>query len=182
MVTDCYVTTSECQPIQYPPFQPPLSTDLLTALALTGTNHAEDQPVHLRLPLGNEVRSKHVKENVGDYAGLLGRACPAAVYEYVEDSEGGGKVENGGWEGKKLVINSQVMPFFDLPGDGGNADGFFVPLLIRIAFIASCAISKYLLRTLPGQSQKEVEVPNTVSNAVCYFRITRTDLSFIAIT
>lgn len=40
---------SECQPTEYPPFQPPLSTDLLTSLALTGTNHAEDQPVHLRV-------------------------------------------------------------------------------------------------------------------------------------
>lgn len=40
---------SECKPIEYPPFQPPLSTDDLTSIALTDTNHAENQPVHLRV-------------------------------------------------------------------------------------------------------------------------------------
>lgn len=122
---------SECQPIDYPAFQPPLSTDLLTSLALTGTNHAEDQPIHLRVRQyakqnvagkegekpsleqeetfteSSEVKREHVKANVGDYAGLLGRACPAQVYEYVEDESSQG--EGGeGWEGKRLVINSQV--------------------------------------------------------------------------
>ncbi|KAI0694134.1 hypothetical protein BC835DRAFT_1545230 [Cytidiella melzeri] len=121
---------SECQPIDYPSFQPPLSTDLLTSLALTGTNHAEDQPVHLRVrqyskqnTAGKEgerpsleqeeeytedkaSRRQHVKLNVGEYAGLLGRACPAQVYEYVDDEASQG--EGGeGWGGKKLVINSQ---------------------------------------------------------------------------
>lgn len=134
---------SKHQPIDYPPFQPPLSTDLMTSVALTGTNHAEDQPIHLRivktrkfvdelakeenLAAGagvnavkseveagsvpesrvteeREARINHLKVNVGQYAGLLGRACPAGVYEYV-DAEGG--VEEGSWNGKKLVINSQ---------------------------------------------------------------------------
>lgn len=122
---------SECQPIEYPPFEPPLSTDLLTSLALTGTNHAEDQPIHLRVRRyakqnaagaegekpsleqeeayteGNEVKREHVKANVGDYAGLLGRACPAQVYEYVDD-EASQSAGGEGWGGKKLVINSQV--------------------------------------------------------------------------
>ncbi|EGO00987.1 hypothetical protein SERLA73DRAFT_71953 [Serpula lacrymans var. lacrymans S7.3] len=97
------------KPIDYPAFQPPLSTDLLTSVALTGTNHAEDQLIHLRVCKGGdeskELRKKHVKENVGEYAGLLGRACPAAVYEYVDD-EGGASAEEG-WDGKKLIINSQ---------------------------------------------------------------------------
>ena len=94
----------ECQPIEYPPFQPPLSTDLLTSLALTGTNHAEDQPVHLRLPPGAEAAREHVKKNVGEFAGLLQRGCPAGVYEYVEEE---GTPSEESWEGKKLVINSQ---------------------------------------------------------------------------
>jgi len=93
---------SECEPIKYPPFQPPLSTDLLTSLSLTSTNHAEDQPIHLRIK--PEDRVAHVKKNVGEYAGLLGHACPAAVYEYVDAEPG----EEGSYEGKKLVINSQV--------------------------------------------------------------------------
>jgi Electron transfer flavoprotein-ubiquinone oxidoreductase, 4Fe-4S len=95
---------SECTPIVYPPPQPPLSTDLLTSLTLTATNHAEDQPVHLRLPPGLAAHRAHVQKNVGEYAGLLGRACPAAVYEYVDASEN----DKDAWEGKKLVINSQV--------------------------------------------------------------------------
>lgn len=147
------------QPIDYPAFEPPLSTDLMTSVALTGTNHAEDQPVHLRVVKtrkyveeldrarardekanvaigagskavqtcakntggGEEVvvvgeekkmRSEHVRVNVGQYAGLLGRACPAGVYEYVDQE--GSEVESGeGWMGKKLVINSQVR-FFSL--------------------------------------------------------------------
>ncbi|CAL1709450.1 unnamed protein product [Somion occarium] len=120
----------QCKPIEYPPFEPPLSTDLLTSLALTGTNHAEDQPVHLRVRKylssndvgkegqdpaeeetfveSKELRRDHVKVNVGEYAGLLGRACPAQVYEYVEDeSATEEKPEPEGWGGKKLVINSQ---------------------------------------------------------------------------
>ncbi|KDQ54093.1 hypothetical protein JAAARDRAFT_196855 [Jaapia argillacea MUCL 33604] len=109
-VTDASHTkrASEVQPIKYPPFQPPLSTDLLTSLALTGTNHAEDQPIHLRVTKDGkedlEVRRKHVERNVGEFAGLLGRACPAGVYEYVEDEEG---AKTAGWGGKTLVINSQ---------------------------------------------------------------------------
>ncbi|ETW77025.1 hypothetical protein HETIRDRAFT_479677 [Heterobasidion irregulare TC 32-1] len=101
---------AEYSPINYPPPQPPLSTDLLTALALTGTNHAEDQPAHLRVRAeggseSSEVRGEHVKVNVGQYAGLLGRACPAQVYEYVEDEAGAAGSE--GWGGHKLVINAQ---------------------------------------------------------------------------
>ncbi|EMD37200.1 hypothetical protein CERSUDRAFT_137729 [Gelatoporia subvermispora B] len=131
---------SDCEPIAYPPFEPPLSTDLLTSVALTGTNHAEDQPCHLRVRRyalasaptdagaegtvaqpenyeeSSSARQEHVRKNVGEYAGLLGRACPAAVYEYVDD-EGGATAsgedaeakssETESWGGKKLVINSQ---------------------------------------------------------------------------
>lgn len=106
------------KPIEYPPFEPPLSTDLLTSLALTNTNHEENTPVHLQLPYASkgdipeahEARQQHVEKNVGEFAGLLGRACPAGVYEYVDQEEGEGqkRVEDEGWAGKKLVINSQV--------------------------------------------------------------------------
>ncbi|KAG8732320.1 hypothetical protein FRC11_014449 [Ceratobasidium sp. 423] len=122
---------SEFKPIEYPPPQPPLSTDLLTAVSLTATNHGENQPVHLQLPymgvdnfdsekassyrIGAAVKARHehVKTNVSEYAGLLGRACPAGVYEYVDGGvEPGapvpeGKEEEAGYGGKKLVINSQ---------------------------------------------------------------------------
>jgi electron-transferring-flavoprotein dehydrogenase len=103
-----------CKPIEYPPFEPPLSTDLMTSVSLTGTNHAEDQPVHLvvRTPTeGKETtqgRRAHVKTNVDEYAGLLGRACPAGVYEYVDAEDEANSTESATWGGKKLVINSQV--------------------------------------------------------------------------
>ncbi|GAA6061367.1 hypothetical protein JCM10212_005821 [Sporobolomyces blumeae] len=90
----------EFKPIEYPAPDGVLSFDILTSVSRTGTNHAEDQPVHLHLEKAD--RAAHVKTNVEDYAGLLGRVCPAAVYEYV-DSEGG--VEDA--SGKRLVINSQ---------------------------------------------------------------------------
>ncbi|KAJ7934334.1 FAD/NAD-P-binding domain-containing protein [Mycena leptocephala] len=136
---------SACKPVEYPPFEPPLSTDLMSSVALTGTNHGEGEAVHLRVMRGvggafsadasmgekgekgekeedadadvQETparRRAHVRANVGTYAGLLQRACPAGVYEYVPDD--GGKVVPGnagadgeaeGWEGTKLVINSQ---------------------------------------------------------------------------
>lgn len=99
---------SECKPIKYPPPQPPLSTDILTSVALTATDHAEDQPVHLRLPPGPEARAAHIKKNMEEYAGLLGRACPAQVYEYVADEGKAGTEEFGGYNGTKFVINSQV--------------------------------------------------------------------------
>jgi electron-transferring-flavoprotein dehydrogenase len=117
-VTDAAHTrrASQYTPIKYPPPQPPLSTDLMTALALTGTNHAEDQPAHLRvrteedgLVESSERRGEHVRVNVQEYAGLLGRACPAGVYEYVDDEDGSSGKE--GWGGKKLVINAQVLGF-----------------------------------------------------------------------
>jgi electron-transferring-flavoprotein dehydrogenase len=94
---------SKHKPIDYPPFEAPLSTDLMTSVSLTGTNHGEDQPVHLRViqtrefmheveegTEGNNVdrtkerQKEHVEVNVGKYAGLLGQACPAGVYEYVD--------------------------------------------------------------------------------------------------
>ncbi|PPR04932.1 hypothetical protein CVT24_007313, partial [Panaeolus cyanescens] len=50
-----------------------------------------------------ETRREHVRVNVEQYAGLLGRACPAGVYEYVPDEA----KSTEGWNGHKLVINSQ---------------------------------------------------------------------------
>ncbi|CAE6426935.1 unnamed protein product [Rhizoctonia solani] len=117
------ILLSEFKPIEYPAPQPPLSTDLLTAVSLTATNHGENQPVHLQLPYmgvnnfdsekAAKARHEHVRANVSEYGGLLGRACPAGVYEYVDGGiEPGapvpeGKEEEAGYGGKKLVINSQ---------------------------------------------------------------------------
>ncbi|KAF7335205.1 Electron transfer flavoprotein-ubiquinone oxidoreductase [Mycena sanguinolenta] len=41
-----------CKPIEYPAFEPPLSTDLMSRVALTGTTHNEGEAVHLRVMRG----------------------------------------------------------------------------------------------------------------------------------
>ena len=94
---------SEVTPIQYPKPDNVLSFDILTSVARTGTNHAEGQPSHLQLPREAGAKKRHTEKNVVEYGGLLGNACPAAVYEY-QDVEGEGE---GDAAGKKFVINSQ---------------------------------------------------------------------------
>lgn len=97
-----WLTSSETTPIVYPKPDGILSFDILTSVARTGTNHAEGQPSHLRLPQEAGAKARHTHTNVTEYAGLLGNACPAAVYEY-QDAEGA----DADSDGKKFVINSQ---------------------------------------------------------------------------
>jgi electron-transferring-flavoprotein dehydrogenase len=122
---DIFRHHSEFHPIDYPAPDGKISFDILTSVSLTGTNHAENQPVHLKLPSVPGAKAKHTEINVTskpgfppllivksaniasccvivEYAGLLGRACPAAVYEY-QDAEG----DAADAAGKKFVINSQ---------------------------------------------------------------------------
>ncbi|KDE08957.1 electron-transferring-flavoprotein dehydrogenase [Microbotryum lychnidis-dioicae p1A1 Lamole] len=87
-------------PIDYPAPDGVLSFDILTQVSRTGTNHAENQPVHLHLK--DSARASHVRDNIEQFDGLLGRVCPAAVYEYL-DADG----KDADAVGKKLVINSQ---------------------------------------------------------------------------
>ena len=90
----------------------------MTALVLTGTNHAEDQPAHLRVRTEEdgvvespERRGEHVRVNVEEYGGLLGRACPAGVYEYVDDEGGSsGKAGGGGEETCDQRPGEQLPP------------------------------------------------------------------------
>lgn len=83
------------EPIDYPAPDNKLTFDLLTNLQRSGTYHAEDQPAHLRIK--PELQKFAESISIKDYAGPEQRFCPAAVYEYVDDSE----------NDKKLVINAQ---------------------------------------------------------------------------
>lgn len=58
-----------------------ISFDILTSVSRTGTNHEEDQPVHLQV----KNWEKHAEEEWPKYKGVENRFCPAGVYEYVED-------------------------------------------------------------------------------------------------
>ncbi|WKY00146.1 hypothetical protein Q1695_014759 [Nippostrongylus brasiliensis] len=69
----------ECKPIEYPKPDNEVTFDLLSSVALTGTNHEENQPSHLTL------KDDSVPENINlkVYDGPEQRFCPAGVYEYV---------------------------------------------------------------------------------------------------
>ncbi|EWG39103.1 electron-transferring-flavoprotein dehydrogenase [Fusarium verticillioides 7600] len=58
-----------------------LTFDILTSVSRTGTNHEEDQPVHLQV----KDWDAHAESTYPPFKGLENRFCPAGVYEYVED-------------------------------------------------------------------------------------------------
>lgn len=84
----------DCKPIEYPKPDGVVSFDLLTSVALTGTNHEHDQPAHLTL----YDDSKPLATNLAIYDGPEARFCPAGVYEYVPNEDG---------TGMRLQINAQ---------------------------------------------------------------------------
>ena len=85
---------NECKQIEYPKPDNKITFDLLSSVALTGTNHEGDQPAHLTL----KDDTVPVKTNLDKYAGPESRYCPAGVYEFVPNEEG---------DNMKLQINAQ---------------------------------------------------------------------------
>jgi electron-transferring-flavoprotein dehydrogenase len=75
---------SNFTPITYPKPDGVLTFDRLSSVFISGTNHEEDQPVHLVL----KDPSIPIDVNLPIYAEPAQRYCPAAVYEVVEE---GGK-------------------------------------------------------------------------------------------
>jgi electron-transferring-flavoprotein dehydrogenase len=74
-------TADQCPKIEYPKPDGEISFDILTSVSRTGTNHEEDQPVHLQV----KDWDKHAQMEWPKYKGVENRFCPAGVYEYVED-------------------------------------------------------------------------------------------------
>jgi electron-transferring-flavoprotein dehydrogenase len=70
-------------PIAYPKPDGVLTFDRLSSVFLSGTNHEEDQPVHLVLA----DPSIPIARNLPVYAEPAQRYCPAAVYEVVTDGK-----------------------------------------------------------------------------------------------
>lgn len=70
---------TECKVIEYPKPDGEITFDLLSSVALTGTNHDHDQPPHLTL-MDDSIP---VKQNLKLFDGPEQRFCPAGVYEYV---------------------------------------------------------------------------------------------------
>jgi electron-transferring-flavoprotein dehydrogenase len=79
-------------PIAYPKPDGVLTFDRLSSVFLSNTNHAEDQPAHLKL----RDPAKAIAVNWDRYRSPETRYCPAAVYEVVGDGEA-----------RRLQINAQ---------------------------------------------------------------------------
>jgi len=81
--TDAQATgeAAKFAPIDYPKSDGRLTFDRLTNVSFSGTNHAEDQPSHLKL---NDP-AVPVQVNLPKYAEPAQRYCPAGVYEIVEE-------------------------------------------------------------------------------------------------
>ena len=75
---------SDFEPIVYPKPDGVLTFDKLTSVAFSGTNHEEDQPVHLQLT----DPTIPVRANLPEYAEPAQRYCPAGVYEIVRNDKG----------------------------------------------------------------------------------------------
>jgi electron-transferring-flavoprotein dehydrogenase len=69
--------------IDYPKPDGVLSFDILSSVFLSGTNHSDDQPVHLRLT----DTSIPIAETLPEYAEPAQRYCPAQVYEVVAEGD-----------------------------------------------------------------------------------------------
>ena len=77
---------ADAKPIEYPRPDGELTFDKLSSVFLSGTNHEENQPVHLTL----RDDAAPVAVNLADYAGPEERFCPAGVYEFVRKAGSGG--------------------------------------------------------------------------------------------
>lgn len=71
----CLKPAAECKEIEYPKPDGKISFDLLTNLSRSGTNHEEDQPVHLTL--ADPAIPKEL--NWKTYAGPESRYCPGML-------------------------------------------------------------------------------------------------------
>jgi electron-transferring-flavoprotein dehydrogenase len=83
------------RPIAYPKPDNLITFDKLSSVFLSGANHEEDQPIHLKVTDAAMQRASEL----GVYAGPSARYCPAGVYEWVDDPSVQG--------GKRFQINAQ---------------------------------------------------------------------------
>ena len=74
----------DAKPIAYPKPDGVLTFDRLTSVSFSGTNHEENQPVHLKL---TDPRVP-VAINLPEFAEPAQRYCPAGVYEIVTEGDG----------------------------------------------------------------------------------------------
>ncbi len=73
---------AESRKISYPRPDGALTFDRASSLSVSGTNHAEDQPLHLQLA----DPAIPISVNLPEYGEPAQRYCPAGVYEVVDDA------------------------------------------------------------------------------------------------
>ncbi len=83
----------DSKPIDYPKADGKLTFDRLSSVYISNTNHAEDQPCHLKL----RDPSIPININLPVWAEPAQRYCPAGVYEVVSEADGS----------KRFQINAQ---------------------------------------------------------------------------
>ncbi|MFM7084006.1 MAG: electron transfer flavoprotein-ubiquinone oxidoreductase [Hyphomicrobium sp.] len=76
--------TEKAQKISYPKPDGILTFDKLTNVSFSGTNHEENQPIHLKL----SDPKIPIKVNLPTWAEPAQRYCPAGVYEVLNDDQG----------------------------------------------------------------------------------------------
>ncbi|MDH4983767.1 electron transfer flavoprotein-ubiquinone oxidoreductase [Hyphomicrobium sp. D-2] len=74
----------KAKPIEYPKPDGVLTFDRLTNVSFSGTNHEEEQPVHLKLT----DPALPISINLPEFAEPAQRYCPAGVYEIVVEADG----------------------------------------------------------------------------------------------
>lgn len=79
----------DCEKIEYPKPDGVLTFDRLSSVFLSNTNHAEDQPCHLKL----KDKTVPVRINLPEYDEPAQRYCPAGVYEIVRDEKGAPRLQ-----------------------------------------------------------------------------------------
>ena len=77
------------QPIAYPKPDGRLSFDRLASVFVSNTNHEENQPAHLTL----HDATVPVRINLAQFGGPESRYCPAGVYEFVQNADGGDRLQ-----------------------------------------------------------------------------------------
>ena len=80
----CLVPADQARPIAYPKPDGKLSFDKPSSVYLSGTNHEEDQPVHLRLADPDIP----ISQNLPMFDEPATRYCPAGVYEILTEADG----------------------------------------------------------------------------------------------
>ena len=85
---------SEMKKIEYPKYDNLISFDKTSSVYLTGTNHEENQPIHLRL----KDKNLPIQYTLEKFDEPAQRYCPAGVYEVQRDKNG---------QNPEFIINAQ---------------------------------------------------------------------------